>query len=239
MSKSHSSGLLDNPDDEEYEYMNKQLTVTPVSLRHNSYSSRPNKKRTSSVSSQMTACSCETTQSVEIRGGHTKIRDNSDSEQQAFSEVEYEYMDIRGNENEESPPADDPPPPPTSTRTGEEVKKEREDEYVEDSNYHYTNRQPNLRQALQDRKELKTPGNDKGEAYEYEDMDCFAAPHPAEAVVYQNLQREGEGAVGGTEVHPHVKVRAGVGRPVAGDRSFDNPGYWHSKMFLKSNAVPT
>lgn len=238
MSKSHSSSLLDNPDDEEYEYMNKQMSVTPVSLRHNSYSSKPNKKRTCSVSSQMTACSFETTQSVEIRGGHTKIKDNFDSEQQAYSEAEYEYMDIRGTENEESPPAHDPPPPPTSARMGEEVE-ESEDEYVEDSNYHYTNRQPNLRQALQDRKVLKTPGNDEGEAYEYEDMDCFASPPPPDAGVYQNLQREGEGAVGGTEMQAHVKVRAGVGRPVAGDRSFDNPGYWHSKMFLKSNAVPT
>ncbi|XP_061583594.1 receptor tyrosine-protein kinase erbB-3a isoform X2 [Cololabis saira] len=255
MSKSHSAGLLDNPNDEEYEYMNKQMCVTPVSLRHNNHRSKPNKKRTSSVSSQLTAWSCETTQSADIRGGPARIKDNSDSEQQAYSEAEYEYMDIRGSENEESPPEHDPPPPPTSAGMREEVDEEEEEEdeeeeeeeenvYVEDSNYHYTNRQPKLRQALQDRKELKTPGNDRGEAYEYEDMDYFAAPPPADAAVYQNLQREGEGAVCSTETHPsafdaRVTVRAGVGRPGAGDRSFDNPGYWHSKMFLKSNAVPT
>uniref|UniRef100_A0A8C3G5C6 Receptor protein-tyrosine kinase n=1 Tax=Cyclopterus lumpus TaxID=8103 RepID=A0A8C3G5C6_CYCLU len=84
------------------------------------------------------------------------------------------------------------------------------------------------------------------EAYEYEDMDSFVALRPGDAVVYHNLQRKGEGAVGDTEAHrsgfePYVKVRAGVGvgEPTAGDRSFDNPDYWHSRMFLKPNAVPT
>ncbi|XP_076613307.1 receptor tyrosine-protein kinase erbB-3a isoform X1 [Chaetodon auriga] len=247
MGKSHSGGLLDDPDDEEYEYMNKQTCVTPVSPRNNSQWLKPNKKRTSSISSYMTACSGDTTPSVEVWGSH-----NSDSEQQGSNEVEYEYMDIRGNEKDESPPAHDLPPPPTPARMSrdledeqEEEEEEEEDEYVEDSNYHYTNRQPRLRQALQDRKELEKQGRDKDEAYEYEDMDCFATLPPGDAVVYQNVQQELEGAVGGTEAHqsgfePYVKVRAGVGigEPAA-DRSFDNPDYWHSRMFLKPKAVPT
>ncbi|XP_023279412.1 receptor tyrosine-protein kinase erbB-3 isoform X1 [Seriola lalandi dorsalis] len=246
MGKSHSSGILDDPDNEEYEYMNKQ---TPVSLRHNSHWLKPNKKRTSSVSSQVTACSGDTTPSVEVRGVHTRNKDNSDSEQQGSNEVEYEYMDIRGSEKDESPPVHDPPPPLTPARIRGQVEdevEEEEDEYVEDSNYHYTNRQPKLRQALRDRKELKIQGRDDAEAYEYEDMDCFAALRPGDVVVYQNLHRDGEGAVGGTEVHrsgfePYVKVRAGVGvgEPAGGDRSFDNPDYWHSRMFLKPKAVPT
>lgn len=245
MRKSHSASLLD-PDDEEYEYMNKQTCVTPVSPRHNSHWRKPNKKRTSSVSSQATACSGDTTPSAEVRGGHTRSNHNSDSEQQGSNDVQYEYMDIRGNEKDDSPPAHDPPPPPplTSARMAEE-EEEEEDEYVEDSNYHYTNRQPKLRQALQNRKELKIQGGDEEEAYEYEDMDCFATL-AGDAVVYQNMQRGGEGATGGTETHrsgfePYVKVRAGVGvgEPAAGDKSFDNPAYWHSRMFLKPKAVPT
>eukprot|EP00064_Thunnus_orientalis_P002181 superscaffoldBa00000153_g2188 len=134
---------------------------------------------------------------------------------------------------------------PEKARLGGEVEdEEEEDEYVEDSNYHYTNRQPKLRQALQDQKELKIQGKDEGEVYEYEDMDCFAAVLPGDAVVYQNMQRQREGAAGGTDAHAferYVKVRAGVGvgEPAAGDRSFDNPDYWHSRMFLKPNAVPT
>ncbi|XP_039971877.1 receptor tyrosine-protein kinase erbB-3a [Xiphias gladius] len=242
---SRSSGLLDDPDDEEYEYMNKQI---PVSPRHKSHCLRLNKKRTSSVSSQATACSGDTTPSVEVRGVHTRSKDNSDSEQQGSNKVEYEYMDIRVSVKDESAPAHDPPIPKPPRMGGqvEDEEDEEEDEYVEDSNYHYTNRQPKLRQALRNREELKIQGRDDGEAYEYEDMDCFAALQPGDAVVYQNVQRKGKGAVGDTEVHrsgfePYVKVRAGVGvgEPAAGDRSFDNPDYWHSRMFLKPKAVPT
>lgn len=206
---------------------------------------KPNKKRTSSISSQATAYSSDTTSSVEVRGGHTRSKDNSDSEQQGLNEAQYEYMDIRGSEKDEHPPAHDPPLPPTPARIRDRRVEDEEDEYVEDSNYHYTNRQPKLRQALQDRKQLKIQARDEGEADEYEDMDCFAARRPVDTVVYQNVQREGEGAVGGTEVRSgfdsYVKVRAGVrvGEPAAGDRSFDNPDYWHSRIFLKPEAVPT
>ncbi len=242
---------MDDPDDEEYEYMNKQTCVTPVTPRHNSHRLRPNKKRSSSMSSQVTACSSDTIPSVEARGSHTRSSHNSDSEQQGSNEVEYEYMDIRGGEKDESPPAHDPPPPPAPVRMGREVEdkkkeEEEEDEYVEDGNYHYTNRQPKLRQALQDRKELKIGGGDKGEAFEYEDMDCFTALEPGGRVEYQNMQREGEEAAGGTEAHrsafePYVKVRAGVGvgEPAAVDRSLDNPNYWYSRIYLKPKAVPT
>ncbi|KAM7402022.1 hypothetical protein PAMP_017296 [Pampus punctatissimus] len=260
MSKSHSSGVLDDPDDEEYEYMNKQTCVVPVSPRHNSHLKdnahlmKTNKKRTSSVSSQAMMCSGNITPSVDVRRGHTWNNHSSESEQQESQEVEYEYMDVRVTDKDKSLPAHDPPlppppppPPPTQARIGGEVKvKEEEDEYVEDSNYHYTNRQPKLRQALQDRKDLKIQGRDEGEAYEYEDMDCFAALQPGDTVVYKNMQRQGEGAVGGTEAHqsafePYVKVRAGVriGEPAACDRSFDNPDYWHSRMLPKPKAVPT
>ncbi|XP_047438103.1 receptor tyrosine-protein kinase erbB-3-like [Mugil cephalus] len=246
LGKSHSSGLLDDPDEEEYEYMNKQICVAPVPSRQSSQWLKPNKKRTSSVSSQATACSCDTTLSMEARGSQMRSKDNSDSEQLGPDEVQYEYMDIRGTEREEGPPEHDPPPPPASARMKAGVEKEGDEEYVEDSDYHYTNRQPKLRQALQERKEVKLQGRDDEEAYEYEDMDCFAAPPPTDEVVYQNMQREGQGGVGGTEAQksgydPYVKVRAGVGvcEPTASDNSFDNPGYWHSRMFMKSKAVPT
>lgn len=245
--KSHSSGLLDNPDDEEYEYMNKQ---TPVSLRHNSHWLKPNKKRTSSVSSQLTACSGDTMSSMEVRGLH-RSKDNSDSEQLGPNDVEYEYMDVRVGERDDSPPVHEPPPPPTPARNRgppENGTEEAEDDaYVEDGDYHYTNKQPKLRQALQDGKEPKVQGSgDEAEAYEYEDMDCFAALQPGDTVVYQNMRRDEAGAAGGAEARqsafdPYVKVRSGVGigEAAAGDRSFDNPDYWHSRMFLKPNAVPT
>uniref|UniRef100_A0A3P9BQZ9 Receptor protein-tyrosine kinase n=1 Tax=Maylandia zebra TaxID=106582 RepID=A0A3P9BQZ9_9CICH len=156
--------------------------------------------------------------------------------QQGSSEVEYEYMDIRGGEKLEGPPVRDPPPPPAPVRMSSKVEEE-EDEYVEDGNYHYTNRQPKLRQALQDKKELNVEGT---EADEYEDMDCFSAPPPGgDGVVYQNLQREENGAAGRREQHQSMRAGVRVTEPAVGDRSFDNPGYWHSRMFLKPSAVPT
>lgn len=252
MGKSHSSGLLDDPNDEEYEYMNKQTCVTSLSPRHNIHCPKPSKMRTVSTSSQATACSNDTMFSAELRGSHTMSNSNSDSEQQGSNEVEYEYMDIRGSDKDESPPGhcpSIPPPPLTPARVGREVteeeeEEEEEDEYVEDSNYHYTNRQPKLRQALQDMKAPKTKSGDEGQLYEYEDMEGFATLQPGDIVVYQNLQRDG--AVGGPEAQrsgfeAYVKVRAGVGvgEPAAGDRSFDNPDYWHSRMYLKPKAVPT
>lgn len=250
MGKSHSSNLLDDPDDEEYEYMNKQTCVASVSPQHNSNWLKPNKKRTASTSSQVTACSGDTTPSMELRGSYH----NSDSEQQGSNEVEYEYMDIRGSDKDEGPPTycpPVPPPPLTPARINmelreEEEEAEEEDEYVEDGNYHYTNRQPKLRQALQDMRAPKIQGREAGLSYEYEDMDGLATLQPGDAVVYQNVQRDGERAAGGTEAHrsgfdAYVKVRTGVGlgEPASGDRSFDNPGYWHSRMFLKPKAVPT
>ncbi|XP_074523060.1 receptor tyrosine-protein kinase erbB-3a [Halichoeres trimaculatus] len=247
--KSRSASLLDDPDDEEYEYMNKQTGATPVSPRHNSKGMKLNKKRTSSVSSQATAGSGDTLQSMEARRGYSWTDQSSDSEQQEMNEVKYEYMDIRGCDKDESPPAHDPPPPPPSlksVRTVQEVEEgnKDEEEYVEDSNYHYMNRQPKLRQALQDRGEAKMQESDEGELYEYEDMDCFAALQSEDAVVYQNMRRESERAGGGSyrsSFEPYLKVRAGVGvgEPANGDQSFDNPDYWHSRMFLKPNAVPT
>ncbi|CAJ1051062.1 receptor tyrosine-protein kinase erbB-3a isoform X1 [Xyrichtys novacula] len=241
IAKSHSTGLLDDTDDEEYQYMNKQTCATSLSPKKNSHCMKPNKKRTSSLSSQATAYSGDTTLSVEARG-HSGTSQSSDSVQQGMNEVEYEYMDIRGSEKEESPPAYHPPPPPPE-QTAREVE---EDEYVEESNYHYMNRQPKLRETLQDREEIKMQERGMGEVYEYEDMDSFATLRPGDAVVYQNMQRGADGAAGNSELHqsgfePYLKVRTGVGvgEPASGDRSFDNPDYWHSRMYLKPKVVST
>uniref|UniRef100_A0A8C7CUF1 Receptor protein-tyrosine kinase n=1 Tax=Oncorhynchus kisutch TaxID=8019 RepID=A0A8C7CUF1_ONCKI len=131
-------------------------------------------------------------------------------------DVEYEYMDIRSVGPEASERPDDPP-----TRV---VPHPGDD-------YHYTNR-------------MQRGG--EGEVDEYEDMDSLAAPGAGDPVEYENLQGEGEGVVEGmggqhTGMGAFVKVRAGVGvgEPGGGDRSFDNPDYWQSRLFLKPNAVST
>lgn len=243
MGKSRSSSLLDDPDDEEYEYMNKQTCVVSVSPQHNSTWLRPNKKRTASTSSHMTSYSEDTIPSVDLRGSHH----NSDSEQQGSNEVEYEYMDIRGSEKDASP-AYCPPAPPQSPlaqarREKEEEDEEvEEDEYVEDG-YHYTNPQPKLRQALKDTRAPRVRGRVEELSYEYEDMDGRATLQPGDTVVYQNVQERAAASreAGRYGLDTFLKVRAGVGLEdrASGDLSFDNPDYWHSRMMLKTKAVPT
>lgn len=170
---------------------------------------------------------------------------NSDSEPQGSDDVKYEYMDIRSVGKDDSPPAHAPPPPPAD-RQPAEGEEDEADGYVEDSIYHYTNRQPKLRQALQQMKAVQVQGLVKGQLYEYEDMDSMAAARPEEAAVYQNIQREGEGPAGQSPAQrsgfgAYVSVRAGVGLgdPAAVDRSFDNLEYWHSRMFPNPKAVQT
>uniref|UniRef100_A0A8C8HH31 Receptor protein-tyrosine kinase n=1 Tax=Oncorhynchus tshawytscha TaxID=74940 RepID=A0A8C8HH31_ONCTS len=173
-------------------------------------------------------CTGHRTSAGENRGGQTKNEEhqdyefpalNSDSdkmEERGSGDVEYEYMDIRSVGPEVSERPDDPP-----TRV---VPHPGDD-------YHYTNR-------------MQRGG--EGEVDEYEDMDSLAAPGAGDPVEYENLQGEGEGVVEGmggqhTGMGAFVKVRAGVGvgEPGGGDRSFDNPDYWQSRLFLKPNAVST
>lgn len=177
---------------------------------------------------------------------------NSDSEQQGSNDVEYEYMDIRSIDKDNSPPAHAPPLPllmvkAVVDREADDGEEEDADGYVQESIYHYTNRQPKMRQALQQMKAVKAQGGQgKGPLYEYEDMDSISTARPGDGAVYQNIQREKEGAAGQSPAQQsgfdaYVRVRAGVGlgEPTAIDRSFDNPDYWHSRMFMKANAVPT
>lgn len=173
---------------------------------------------------------------------------NSDLEQPGSNDVKYEYMDIRSIDKEDSPPAQAPPLPPLLVKAMvdqevEELEDEEVDGYVEDSIYHYTNQQPKLRQVLQQMKAVKIEGKDNGQLYEYEDMDSITSARPEDVAVYQNIQKEGDRAARQSPAQKpgYVRVRAGVGleEPAAVDKSFDNPNYWHSRMFLKPNAVPT
>ncbi|XP_024283098.1 receptor tyrosine-protein kinase erbB-3 isoform X2 [Oncorhynchus tshawytscha] len=229
-----------------------------------------NKRQCSSVpDTEYSKCMGYRTSAGENRGGQTKNEEhqdyefpalNSDSdntEQQGSGDMEYKYMDIRSvgpeaSERPNDPPTRDVPHPgatPKQRMKGEREVKEEEDnkyvvEYVAEDDYQYTNRQPKLRQDLRGREGLRMQGGGEGEVDEYEDMDSLAAPGAGDPVEYENVQREGEGAVGGmggqhTGMGAFVKVRAGVGEPSGGDCSFDNPDYWQSRLFLKLNAVNT
>ncbi|CAL1608952.1 unnamed protein product [Knipowitschia caucasica] len=216
---SSSAPLLDDPDEAEYEYMNRQrssASAHDVSKRH-----KTNKKRTSSLSSYATTSSGDITPTAEHRGSFNP----ADLEPFGNADVQYEYMDIRGNG--ESPPAHDPPPIPSKIHIDDDS----------DDDYSYTNSQPKLHRALQN--QLRVRGEEGEE--QYEDMDSYAVMRKGETVVYQNLGGNSEGPRSG--FNGYVKVAAGVGvgagDAASVDRSFDNPDYWHSRMYLKTSAVPT
>uniref|UniRef100_A0A8C9R2E4 Receptor protein-tyrosine kinase n=1 Tax=Scleropages formosus TaxID=113540 RepID=A0A8C9R2E4_SCLFO len=86
---------------------------------------------------------------------------------------------------------------------------------------------------------------EEGEENQYEVMDSIGvvALGAEDRAQYQNIKDiNGMRAEAGLGKHnglgAYVKVCAGVGEPRA-DRSFDNPDYWHSRLFLKPDAVRT
>uniref|UniRef100_A0A8C7RL91 Receptor protein-tyrosine kinase n=1 Tax=Oncorhynchus mykiss TaxID=8022 RepID=A0A8C7RL91_ONCMY len=219
---------------------NSQMVWSPASR------SRLNSARTVSESSEGRGTLVELEMSEDLAGSLQRKRHREDSaymsQRDSMSGVlsETPSPDTEGEEDQNGyvlPGLGDSP---------EREVEEEDDEYVEEDDYHYTNRQPKLRQALRSREGLRMQRGGEGEVDEYEDMDSLAAPGAGDPVEYENLQGEGEGVVGGmggqhTGMGAFVKVRAGVGvgEPGGGDRSFDNPDYWQSRLFLKPNAVST
>ncbi|XP_066564643.1 receptor tyrosine-protein kinase erbB-3a isoform X2 [Amia ocellicauda] len=138
---------------------------------------------------------------------------------------------------------------------GEEEVGEGNGDGGREDDYQYMNKQPKLRKSLQGvrgqggRSPGSSGGKQVGDLYEYEEMDALVvAPGGGGPVEYQNLLEEeeeeeeeeegwrgGRGGIGGG----FVKVRAGGGVERGGDCSFDNPDYWHSRLFLKPDAVRT
>ncbi|XP_036386465.1 receptor tyrosine-protein kinase erbB-3-like isoform X1 [Megalops cyprinoides] len=159
--------------------------------------------------------------------------------------VEYEYMDFCSSSSRSASSGSKGNTP----QDREEEEGEGRDRLRAEEEYQYMNKQPRLRQMLRGRvgpaPRTSGEGGGKGDAYEYEEMDSLAMVDPGlgERIEYQNLEgedrgtmpRAGEGQRRG--VSGCVKVHSGVGK--AADRSFDNPDYWHSRMFLKSDAVCT
>uniref|UniRef100_A0A8B9LYI3 Receptor protein-tyrosine kinase n=1 Tax=Astyanax mexicanus TaxID=7994 RepID=A0A8B9LYI3_ASTMX len=143
--------------------------------------------------------------------------------------LQYEYMDIRSGAGAavQSIPL--------------RVNHQRRDIQLEedgDEEYHYTNPQPRLRHSLM----LQGLIGGDGEVYEYEEMDSLAVGGNPGAE-YENLQQEEEREALGqpsSGIAPYVRVRAGVGvTNESADRCFDNPDYWHSRIYSKANAVST
>uniref|UniRef100_A0A671X1E3 Receptor protein-tyrosine kinase n=1 Tax=Sparus aurata TaxID=8175 RepID=A0A671X1E3_SPAAU len=95
------------------------------------------------------------------------------------------------------------------------------------------------------RPDVLTAGGDEVEVEEYEEMTRLGvAPGGWEQPDYQNLPVKGRAAAEETGssrcagIGGYIKVCAGVGEP-GSNTSFDNPDYWHSRLFLKPDAVRT
>ncbi|XP_030279893.1 receptor tyrosine-protein kinase erbB-3b isoform X4 [Sparus aurata] len=171
----------------------------------------------------------------------------------------YEYMDIRRSDSTEGEdPAWERRGSQTSAKsaaetedtdqTAEVLRKDHEEE-EEEEEYHITNKQPalegNLSSMVIPRPDVLTAGGDEVEVEEYEEMTRLGvAPGGWEQPDYQNLPVKGRAAAEETGssrcagIGGYIKVCAGVGEP-GSNTSFDNPDYWHSRLFLKPDAVRT
>ncbi|XP_054647638.1 receptor tyrosine-protein kinase erbB-3b isoform X2 [Dunckerocampus dactyliophorus] len=161
-----------------------------------------------------------------------QIQAMEDCVQVAQVKVRYEYMDIRrsdSTEEEELPLERHETSAAEPKETAEEAESQLGDEDT------------NKQQKLQGNQSLHMPGvvTDEGEK-DYEDMATFEGiPNGWEQADYQNLRIKGE--VGGSRcagIGGYIKVCAGMGEP-GSSSSFDNPDYWHSRLFLKPDALRT
>lgn len=174
----------------------------------------------------------------------------------------YEYMDIRRSDSTEGEDqAHDRRGYQTSAKSAAEtdgrdgaeesqvvqvLKKEHKEEEEEEKN-HCTNKQPtlegNLSNMVMPRPDVLTAGGEKVE--EYEEMTGFGVVSSGwEPADYQNLPVKGRavsedmGSGRCAGIGGYIKVCAGMGES-GNNTSFDNPDYWHSRLFLKPDAVRT
>lgn len=157
----------------------------------------------------------------------------------------YEYMDIRRSDSTEG---QDSAETQEADQIVEVLKKEyREEEEKEEERCNNTNKQLTHQEdpsgTAMPMPDVLTAGGEMVE--EYEEMTRFGVvPGGWEQADYQNLPLKGRAVseeVGGGRcagIGGYIKVCAGMGEP-GSNTSFDNPDYWHSRLFLQPDAVRT
>ncbi|XP_068997047.1 receptor tyrosine-protein kinase erbB-3b [Embiotoca jacksoni] len=191
------------------------------------------------------------------RDFHSEIKVSDDQRGKAYGIGRYEYLDIgRSDSLGVDEAAREKHGSQTSAKSATET--EETDQIVEVLNKehkeeeekekcHNTNKQAtlqgNLSIMVMPRPDVLTAGGENVE--EYEEMTGFAVvPSGWEHTEYQNLPvkgRAGSEEMGGGRcagIGEYIKVCAGMGEP-GSNTSFDNPDYWHSRLFLKPDAVRT
>ncbi|XP_068606336.1 receptor tyrosine-protein kinase erbB-3-like [Brachionichthys hirsutus] len=174
-----------------------------------------------------------------------------DQEGEARGIGRYEYMDIRrSNSTEDKDRAQEICRNQTSAKSEAETEEadqiiealkklcEEEEELEKHLN---ENKQPALQgNLIMTEPDVFISGGEKIE--EYEEMSMV--PSGWEQTDYQNLpvrgravpEETGSGRCAG--IGTYIKVCTGIGEP-GSNTSFDNPDYWHSRLFLKPDAVRT
>lgn len=164
----------------------------------------------------------------------------------------YEYMDIRQSDSTEG---EDPAWERRESQAfaaepeemGEKVLNEEHNDDGEEEKYHSTNKQPTHQGILSNlvlpKPDVLTAGVEEVE--DYEEMTRFGVVSSGwEQADYQNLPVMGRavseetGSSRCSGIRGYIKVCAGIGEP-GSNTSFDNPDYWHSRLFLKPDAVRT
>lgn len=196
---------------------------------------------------------CETKPpTVELReGSDSGIQTEGAQTAVARGRGRYEYMDIRrcdSTEGEDSAHGGSPESA-KSTADAEMAEVSVKDQQVEEEQgkSHKANKQPphcgEVSGAVKARPDVLKEAGDKVEEYE-EMAHTEATPTGWEQANYQNLplkmnagneEADGDRCVG---IGDYIKVCAVMGDP-GGNTSFDNPDYWHSRLFLKPDAVRT
>uniref|UniRef100_A0A3P8NW30 Receptor protein-tyrosine kinase n=1 Tax=Astatotilapia calliptera TaxID=8154 RepID=A0A3P8NW30_ASTCA len=181
------------------------------------------------------------------------IRAVDDPGEPAQGNGRYEYMDIRHSDStERDESSQERRGSQTSAKSAAEeqeihqtvevLKKEHKEEEEKEETQN-TNNKATLSSTAMPRPDVLKGGGEKVE--EYEEMNRFGVvPSRCKETEYQNLPVKGRviceemGSGRCTEIGEYIKVCAGVGEP-ASNTSFDNPDYWHSRLFLKPDAVRT
>ncbi|XP_056897362.1 receptor tyrosine-protein kinase erbB-3b isoform X2 [Takifugu flavidus] len=184
-------------------------------------------------------------------GNETKAVDEQGEEAQV--KCRYEYMDIsRSYSTEEDNPAKKSDAAcaggtmdidHTMAVLTEEHKEVDEEDKCTDKEHPL---QVNVSSVSVDEPDVPQVGDENDEnGDEYEEMTIQrVVPIQWEQADYQNLpvkgrtcpEDAGSGRCGG--IGEYIKVCAGMGEP-GGNTSFDNPDYWHSRLFLQPDAVRT
>ncbi|XP_029995808.1 receptor tyrosine-protein kinase erbB-3b [Sphaeramia orbicularis] len=200
---------------------------------------------------------------VAERRGSSETNGNSDGVIRVVKDQEeadpgigrYEYMDIRRSDSQEE---EDDSQRRSESRTpvqeGAETHRTVENQITDllkeendEENCDDTNKQPMLEESLSHMvtpgPDVLTAGEEQGEDYE-EMTRLGVVPSGWEHPEYQNLPVKekpvSDDAGGGrcAGIGGYIKVCAGMGEH-GGNTSFDNPDYWHSRLFLKPDAVRT